>query len=152
MLHQNTLVPKWRRKILRISEIMTTALVTGAPRDLVDSSLLNMKMASIRHLLVVDEKSKLVGVISDRDVLLSLGAGTDKTLYLKDIMTNIVETVHQNDDAAEALGVMLEKKIGSLPVVGSQGQLVGVVTETDFLLVAHSMLTEPSTRDEEAGL
>jgi CBS domain-containing protein len=137
---------------LRVSDIMTTALVTGAPRDRVDTKLLDMKMASIRHLLVVDEKNKLVGVVSDRDVLMNLGTAKDKTLYLKDIMTKIVETVHQNDDAAEALGVMLDKKIGSLPVVGSHGQLVGVVTETDFLQIAHSMLTRPFANDEEVGL
>jgi CBS domain-containing protein len=129
---------------------MTTALVTGAPKDLVNTSLLDMKMASIRHLLVVDESGKLVGVVSDRDVLLSLGSDGNKVLHLKDIMTKTVETVHQNDDAAEALGVMLDKKIGSLPVVGSHGQLVGVVTETDFLQIAHSFLTQPPESEEES--
>src|SRR5690554_6646183 len=123
---------------MRVSDVMTTALITGHPRDRVDQSLLDMKMAAIRHLLVVDDAGKLVGVVSDRDVLLSLGTSTDKTIHLKDIMTKKVEMVEQNDDAAEALGVMLDKKIGSLPVVGAEGQLVGVVTDTDFLQIAYS--------------
>ena len=134
---------------MRVSDIMTTALITGHPRDRVDQSLLDMKMAAIRHLLVVDDAGKLVGVVSDRDVFLSLGTNSDKTVHLKDIMTKRIEMVEQNDDAAEALGVMLDKKIGSLPVVGSEGQLVGMVTETDFLQIAHSFLTDSGASDEE---
>lgn len=136
---------------MRVSDIMTTALITGHAQDQVDESLIEMKMASIRHLLVVDDTGKLIGVVSDRDVLLSLGSNTDRTIHLKDIMSKQIVTVHQNDDAAEALGVMLDRKIGSLPVVGSHGQLVGVVTETDFLQLAHGFLTEPDGRDEEAS-
>ncbi len=136
---------------MRVSDIMTTALVTGLPEDEVDKSLLDMKMAAIRHLLVVNHAGKLVGIVSDRDVLLSLGTNTDKTVRLRDIMTKEVETVHHHDDAAEALGVMLDLKIGSLPVTGSDGQLVGVVTETDFLQLAHGFLTKPLPSDEEIG-
>lgn len=136
---------------MRISDIMSTALITGYARDPVDEGLIEMKMASIRHLLVIDETGKLLGVVSDRDVLLSLGANSDRTVYLKDIMTKQVVTVHQNDDAAEALGLMLDHKIGSLPVVGSKGQLVGVVTETDFLQLAHGFLTKPKAGDGEAS-
>src|SRR5690606_15992508 len=107
-------------------------------------SFLDMKMAAIRHLPVVDANGKLVGIISARDVLLALGISSDRTVHLRDIMTREVEMVHQNDDAAEALGIMLDKKISALPVVGSKGQLVGVVTETDFLHVAHGLLTSTS--------
>ena len=125
-----------------VSDVMTTALVTGAPGDLVDEVLYEMKLASIRHLPVVSEEGRLVGIVSDRDVLLCLGTNESGNVYLRDIMTKSVETVGDGEHVTYALTVMLDKKIGCLPVVGHKGQLIGVVTETDFLHVAHALLSE----------
>lgn len=132
-----------------VSDVMTTALVTGAPGDLVDEVLYEMKLASIRHLPVVSENARLVGIVSDRDVLLSLGTSESNNVYLRDIMTKSVETVRQSEDATFALSIMLDKKIGCLPVVGIRGQLIGMVTETDFLQVAHSLLSEAEGDESE---
>lgn len=132
-----------------VSDVMTTALVTGAPGDLVNEVLYEMKLASIRHLPVIGEEGRLVGIVSDRDVLLSLGLNQTQNVYLRDIMTKAVQTIGDGEDAKQALSLMLEKKIGCLPVVGSKGQLIGVVTETDFLQVAHSLLEEEV--DEQGG-
>jgi len=130
-----------------ISDLMTTALVTAHPEDMVDSTLYDMKLAMIRHLPIVDERGHLVGIVSDRDVLLSLGAAGTQNVYLRDIMSRNVETVLETASAESGLEIMLEKRIGSLPVVGDEGQLLGVVTETDYLQVAFAMLQkkgEPS--------
>ena len=130
-----------------ISDLMTTALVTARPEDMVDSTLYDMKLAMIRHLPIVDERGHLVGIVSDRDVLLSLGAAGTQNVYLRDIMSRNVETVLETASAESGLEIMLEKRIGSLPVVGDEGQLLGVVTETDYLQVAFAMLQkkgEPS--------
>ncbi len=132
-----------------ISSLMTTALVTASPDDLVDETLYDMKLVQIRHLPVVDERGRLEGIVSDRDVLLALGSAETKPVHLRDIMSRDVETVSDGADAADALEVMLEKRIGSLPVVGEEGQLLGVVTETDFLRLAHSLLTRGSDAAEE---
>jgi len=132
-----------------ISDLMTTALVTASPDDLVDSSLYDMKMARIRHLPVIDARGRLVGIVSDRDVLLSLGATESSNVYLRDIMSRDLETITENTNAADALAVMLEKRIGSLPVIGEEGQLLGVVTETDFLQVAYSLLSDSSDPSRE---
>jgi CBS domain-containing protein len=123
---------------------MTTALVTGAPGDLVDQVLFEMKLSAIRHLPVVGDKGRLEGIVSDRDVLLCLGTSESKNVYLRDIMTKQVLTIGDDVDVTEALEVMIEKKVGCLPVVGDSGQLVGLVTETDFLQIAHSLLSNKS--------
>jgi CBS domain-containing protein len=125
-----------------VSDVMTTALVTGAPGDLVDQVLYEMKLSAIRHLPVIGEKGRLEGIVSDRDVLLSLGTSQSTTVHLRDIMTKRIETVRDDANVTEALETMLEHKIGCLPVVGTGGQLVGVVTETDFLRVAHDLLSD----------
>ena len=138
-----------REPTMLVSELMTTALVTGAPKDLVDESLFEMKLASIRHLPIVGVENHLMGIVSDRDVLLSLGAAETGTVYLRDIMTTDVETISQDDDATIALGIMLDKKIGCLPVLGDHGQLVGVITETDFLEVAHKLLSTKAPENQD---
>lgn len=133
-----------------ISDLMTTALITASPGDMVDSSLYDMKLAMIRHLPVVDDRGHLVGIVSDRDVLLSMGTATTNNVYLRDIMSRDVETISEDATAASALEIMLEKRIGSLPVVGDEGQLLGVVTETDFLNVALSMLQDKEDGSEDS--
>lgn len=126
-----------------VSELMTTALVTGMPSDLVDETLFEMKLASIRHLPVIDERGRLTGILSDRDVLLSLGTNEARTVRVGDIMSTEVETIAEDALASEALAIMLRQKIGSLPVVDSEGRLVGVITESDFLRLAHEYLCGP---------
>lgn len=132
-----------------ISDLMTTALVTASPDDLVDATLYDMKLARIRHLPVVDARGRLVGIVSDRDVLLSLGTAQTRTVHLRDIMTRDVETISEQASAASGVAAMLRERIGSLPVVGEEGQLLGVVTETDFLRVAHSFLSDGSESTED---
>ncbi len=123
-----------------VSDVMTTALVTGRPEDLVDQAMYEMKLSAIRHLPVVEDKGRLVGIVSDRDVLLSLGTSEDTTVHLKDIMSQRLQTIRDDENVTEALTIMLEHKIGCLPVLGESGQLVGVVTDTDFLRVAYDLL------------
>jgi len=132
-----------------ISDLMTTALITASPGDLVNASLYDMKLAQIRHLPVIDERGHLVGIVSDRDVLLSLGSTEDKNIYMRDIMSQQVETICEDASVEEGLAILLEKRIGSLPVVGQEGQLVGVVTETDFLRLAQDLLAGGSQLSEQ---
>jgi CBS domain-containing protein len=56
-------------------------------------------------------------------------------------MTRGVRIVRPSTPAAEAAALMIELKIGALPVIGEGEQLVGVITETDFLAVAHQALS-----------
>ncbi len=137
------------RSAMLISDLMTTALVTASPEDMVDATLYDMKLAMIRHLPVVDNRGHLVGIVSDRDVLLSLGTTSSQTVYLRDIMSRDVETVLEDASAEAGLEIMLEKRIGSLPVVGEEGQLLGVVTETDYLQVAFAMLKKQGEKSDD---
>jgi CBS domain-containing protein len=60
---------------------------------------------------------------------------------VSDVMTVTIETVTEDTPAIDAVTSMIEHKFGCLPVTGDEGQLVGLVTETDFLLVAHRALS-----------
>lgn len=111
---------------------MRTAVITLRATDLIDEAREQMKLAEIRHIPVVDEHGRVVGIVSERDLR---GAPHGKHRIIE-VMQHPVEVVHTTTPAYEAAAIMLRLKIGSLPVVGGDEQLVGIITETDFLAVA----------------
>jgi CBS domain-containing protein len=133
------------RRSLTVEHIMTTAVITLRATDSVGRARKEMTVASIRHLPVVDAHHRLLGIVSDRDLLRVLGT-TRQRQTLAHIMTSDVVTVRPWTTAEAALNLLLEHKISALPVVGEDEQLVGVVTETDFLGLLRETLhgDEPS--------
>jgi len=103
-----------------------------------------MRLGRIRHTPVLDESTgEVVGVVSQRDLFRgalarSLGYGEHAQqkmlgmLRVKDVMTTDPVTVRPDAPLAEAARIMLERKIGCLPVVEA-GKLVGILTESDFV-------------------
>jgi CBS domain-containing protein len=95
-----------------------------------------------RHLLVKDG-GRLAGIVTDRDIRLNLPSpATSLSVWeinyllarmtVGSVMTASVITVDPNRDAVEAARIMLDHKIGALPVVDG-GTVVGIMTETDIL-------------------
>jgi predicted transcriptional regulator len=105
-----------------------------------------MRLGRIRHLPIVDEDGLLSGIVSQRDLFLSgllraLGCGTNTPkkvldcVLVKEAMKTEVVTVSQDTPLRDAARLMLEKKIGCL-VVTSGKQILGVLTESDFVKIA----------------
>ncbi len=136
---------------LAVADIMTTALITKKADDMVEITDMDMHLADIRHIPVVNGKGNLVGILSNRDILKALGRGFDDDLegdegensavIIGDIMTKDVHTIRDHEPASKAAQIMIDKKIGALPVIGWNGQLIGLVTETDFLEIALKALS-----------
>jgi len=103
-----------------------------------------MRLGRIRHLPVLDDDGEgVAGIVSQRDLFRgslarALGYGDHAqrkvldTLVVKEVMTSDVVTIAPDTALAEAARVMLQRKIGCLPVVEG-GRLVGIVTEADFV-------------------
>lgn len=128
------------RENTNVSDLMTTAVITMKPEDTLDAADAEMKLAGIRHIPVVDDRNHLLGILSDRDILREFHRRGAKKLNVREIMTRRVHTIREGAPAHEAARIMLEYKISAVPVIGQDQQLVGVVTETDFLRVAHDAL------------
>ncbi len=126
---------------LKVSDLMSTQLIVAHIDDTMEFAEFDMKTANVRHVLVVDQNNRLAGVVSDRDVLRAFGARGDNSLILGAIMSTNPITIGDIEPARKALEVMLEHKISCLPVEGEDGQLVGVVTETDFMRLLHHEMT-----------
>ena len=127
---------------MTVKEVMVKEIAMLDVND--ELSLANdiMRLGGIRHLPVVDG-SRLVGLVSERDLFRSslaqvLGyGGTDtrnlmKAVRIKDIMVREVTTISPEAKLYDAVNLMIEKKIGCLPVV-EEDRLVGLITETDIL-------------------
>ncbi len=127
---------------MRVHEIMQRDPITVSPETAVLDAKAMMKQHGIRHLPVVDEDG-LVGIITDRDIRLSLPSPATSLsvwelnyllarLTVGQVMSKTVIIVEPERDAGEAARIMMEHAIGALPVVDGN-RLVGIVTETDFL-------------------
>lgn len=129
-----------KEKPLSVRDLMTTALVTLKPGDTLDAADVEMKFAAIRHIPIVDERFRLVGMVSNRDILRALGQSKNTKVVISEIMSKRLHTMSEDAPAHEASELILRHKIGAVPVLGDKGQLVGLVTETDFVRYAHEKL------------
>jgi acetoin utilization protein AcuB len=128
---------------------MSTNVVTVAADDSMQTAIEKLKTHRIRMLPVL-ERSKLVGVVTDRD--LKRASASDATsleihelLYLltqirvRNVMTADPIVVPPEFTVEETAEVLLHKKISGVPVVDAEGALVGVITETDIFRVLISL-------------
>jgi len=98
-----------------------------------------MSMGGFRHVPVVDDDGKLTGIVSDRDVHLAWSQGQQTKISA--FMRRGIEFVHPEAAAHEAAARMIAGRIGCLPVLNADHEVIGIITTTDFLLVAHRALT-----------
>jgi acetoin utilization protein AcuB len=121
---------------------MTTDPITTGPQTPVLEARQLMIDKRIRHLLIV-EGPKLLGIITDRDIRLNLPSPATSLsvweinylmarLTVESVMTTSVVIVGPQRDARAAAQLMLDNKIGALPVLDG-GHLLGIITETDLL-------------------
>lgn len=124
-----------------VEDIMNRDVVTVAPTDSIRLALLKVHQYRIRHIPVV-EQGKLVGIISDRDVrdacpsIISAPHDDDDQVMntaISTIMRKDVITAHPLDFVEEAALALYDNRIGCLPVVKDDDELVGILTETDIL-------------------
>lgn len=118
---------------------MTRDVIVAAPELSLEAAWRIMQRKRIRHLPVVSAGA-LVGILSDRDVLLLSTAGPKGEVHVPEVtvgeaMTPAPVVCNPDFPVAELARVMTERKIDALPVVTPSGALVGLVTSTDLMLL-----------------
>jgi len=125
----------------RVVDVMTRAPLTVTATETIGEADDLMSQNKIRQLPVVKGK-ELVGIITDRDLLSFLSGSLlaspeQRELALKtrvrEIMTSDPITVGPDDDLEEAVELLIEEKVGGIPVVDETEGLVGIVTYVDVL-------------------
>lgn len=132
---------------MKVRDLMSSDVATVRRNEQLQIADDLMNLGRIRHTPVLDDEGdEVVGILSQRDLFRgalarALGYGQHAQhkvlgmLVVKDVMTSDPITVAPDLPVPEAAQIMLEKKIGCLPVVDG-GRLVGILTESDFLRLA----------------
>jgi acetoin utilization protein AcuB len=116
----------------------------------VAEALRRMHEVHVRRFPVLDKSGKLVGIVAEKDLLYaSPSPATSLSIYeihylvskltVAQVMKKEVITVTEDTPVEDAARIMTDRKIGSLPVV-RDGQLVGIVTETDLFRLFQELL------------
>lgn len=131
----------YRPSHLKVSEFMLTDLFTVQKDDIVELVADLMDWNTIRYTPVEDNKGNLVGLVTARLILRHFikSKHSKKTAVVSDIMIKEPITVSQDANILEAMKLMREHKIGCLPVVNGT-ELVGLISETEFLKITGSLL------------
>ena len=135
----------WKNNYLKVEQFMTTDLFTVHADDPIDLVARLMEWEKIRHVPVEDTEHRLVGLVSYRALLRLLASADGHARWhevaVGDVMKKDPITVSPTMTTLRAIEVMREKRVGCLPVV-SEGRLLGVVTEDDFMDIAGQLLEE----------
>lgn len=136
---------------LKVSDVMTENPLTVEPSDTLDQVEELMEEHRIRQLPVVEDK-ELVGIITDRDVRpflrdRYLGRPEEQERVMKTKVVSIMSpkpiTLSPNDELREAIELLVEEKVGGIPVVDEEeGSVVGIVTYVDVLRCFLELLQE----------
>jgi len=131
------------RKGAKVKEWMSRNPVTVKPDDGLKDAIWKMEHGHFRHLPVVDDKGKLIGILTDRDVRsirpsLAVVNNEEANLQLCSISVQkaaVFDPVKLTPETTlkEAAELMLRWQVGGLPVVGQNDQLLGIITYTDLL-------------------
>lgn len=137
---------------MKVSKYMTNKVITARPEDGIRDTFFTMRREGVRHIPVVDEDNKLLGMISDRDLRrpdwvdeapdLSHEYNLDDSLEVKDLMKTNLIVVHTYDRIRKAARLLLEHNFGALPVLDKQGELAGILSAVDLLRALDDVLTE----------
>jgi len=128
----------------KLRTLVAADLMTSNPKTIPDGASVAdaidvLEDLDVRHLPVVDSEGNLVGILSDRD-LRPLATERDPESRVRlirtpvaDLMTSGVVFVDPDTELSEIIDLMLEHRIGAVPVVDGDGQLVGIVSYVDIL-------------------
>ena len=126
---------------MKVIDVMTKEPLTIAPGETIGQADELMSENNIRQIPVVSGRD-LVGIVTDRDIrsflsssLLGDPEARERVLRatVRDVMTTAPIFVSPNDDLEEAVELLIEEKIGGIPVVDESEGLVGIVTYIDLL-------------------
>jgi acetoin utilization protein AcuB len=135
--------PRKDRKAVKVKEQMSKNPVTVKPEDGLNDAIWKMERGHFRHLPVVDEKDKLVGMLTDRNSRLirpslAFVNKEDAAVQLWSISVQQAAvfdpiSVKPETTLKEAAALMMRWHVGGLPVVDGQDKPIGMITYTDIL-------------------
>ncbi len=125
-----------------VRDWMMDLVVFVDPEQTVFDALSTMRRRYINSVIVKkDGPQGLYGIVTTRDISDKIVAvnNNPKKMKIKDIMSAPVITVHQTTAIKDCAILMKENRIHHLPVVNEKDEIVGMISASDFLLIAEAM-------------
>lgn len=130
---------------------MTSAAATDSSSDSLSDAAAKMRQQQTGSLLIT-EGSKLVGIITERDVLRVVAEGKDpKATSIGDEMTKEPVTIGPGTQLKDAADLMFKHWFRHLPVVDDNGDLVGIISTRDLLRIVSAGMEEPGNLQALTG-
>jgi len=126
-----------------VKDYMIQKMEIVSPEDSVLSAIELMVDHDQGSVIVVNDKEKVIGIFTERDVLRRYLTNQSKFLHLKvsEVMSSPVQTVPETMKVSDALAIMNDKNVRRLPVVDKDGEMIGFVSWKElFSKVPRSLL------------
>ncbi|MFK5987011.1 MAG: CBS domain-containing protein [Pseudomonadota bacterium] len=141
--------------MIKVKEIMTENVISLSATDRLSKASDLMSEKKIRHIPIVNDNQQLIGLITQYDVLKATSSCFDANINKLEETNILISTIMQTklrtiypDDGLKTAGLIMEKyKFGCVPVV-SNGKLVGIITDTDFVGVAINLIEQMDYLEE----
>ncbi len=126
----------------KVSYLMAKPVISIDKGETVKVAFDVMERNGVSHLIVTSNE-KVVGVLSMRDIMDGLGSSRfqripARRIYVSALMTEPPVVVNPDFPIKEAIRLMMERGIGSLPVTEDNGRPIGIITETDLIKLVNS--------------
>ena len=144
---------------IKVSKYMAPQVISISPNVGIREAFFIMKEHSIRHLPIVDEQKKLIGIISDRELRrpnwvdeahdISHVYYLDNSMFVSDVMIRNVFVLHTYDTLSKAVSLLLDQGIGAAPVLDKTEELVGMLSAIDLLRALSDMIDDQKDKKKK---
>lgn len=120
---------------MKVRQFMTDGIEALTINETVLTASRLMKKYNIGSLPVINEDSKVIGVVTDRDIVIRVFADIlPMSTKIEKVMTSPVFTIEESAEVGTAISLMADKQVRRLPVVDSEQHLVGMISLGDLAI------------------
>jgi acetoin utilization protein AcuB len=119
--------------MMRVESYMSNAPITIRDETVYWEAFDTMREKDLHHIPVVNEDNAVVGILTRRDLQIAAQHFKEAPVEVSEVMHSPVVTISPGELLSEAAKQMIDNRIGGLPVLDANDQMVGILTETDLL-------------------
>ena len=162
-----SVLPKLKEmKALKVADVMSDSARSVHEKDLIKNAMALMRDLEVRTVPVVDDSDRLIGIIGIKDIVQYswTGSGTQAMgrrdwggnnnpveMEVRSLMHDSPITLTAEDDLTEAIEIMVDKNISTIPVV-SGDRMIGIITKYDILELVASVRNRDMVYTQISGL
>jgi CBS domain-containing protein len=127
-----------------VKDVMTRQVMTTAPETTVREAAKTIADNHIGSLVVV-KGHKVIGIITERDMLLCFAATKPENIgkkLVRDAMTNYIYSITPKSSIQSAIHLMRENRVKKLPVIDNNDRLVGIITASDIVTAQPKLIKD----------